>query len=227
MYYLLAFCFLMYFPYVLVNKLTSKHTTNKIVLFKFTLYSATLSMLIGLILVLIEQADFAFDFVTLTTALLFGAMVAVCQLVTFYSLQVTSVAISNMSATASVIIPSFAGMLFFNEAITAGKILGIIAFLIAAYLIIAQNEKEKRPFTLKSLIACLIIFLTSGLGSITMQLFAKYSNGINDSLFLLYAYTFDAIIMLVCVVILSIKNKLQKKRSEHCFFKNASLALRH
>lgn len=177
-------------------------------------------MLIGVILVLIEQTTFVFDFVTLATALMFGVMVGGCRIATFYSLQVTSVAISNMSATASVIIPCFVGMVFFHEAITAGKIIGIIAFLIAAYLIIAQKNKEKQPFTIKSLLACLIVFFTNGFGAIAMQLFAKYANGVSDSLFLFYSYSFETVILLAFIFISSLNNKPQKNEEPVVFSKD-------
>lgn len=213
MYALLAFGFCLYFPNVLVGKLASKDTNNRILVYKYSLYGALLSAGIGLLLVLVNQATVTFDFVTLSTSLLFGVMMSVCQIATLYSLQVTSVAISNMSATVSIIIPCFVGMVFFNESITAGKIIGILIFFIAAYLIIAQNGEEKRSFTMKSLIACLLIFLTSGFGSISMQLFSNYSKGVSDSLFMLYSYIFNSLILFAFILIL-IKKQNADEASE-------------
>ena len=210
MYALLVLCFFLYFPNVLVGKLASKETNNRILVFKYSLYGALLSVGIGLVLVLVNKATFSFDFVTLSTALLFGVMMSVCQIATLYALQVTSVAISNMSATVSIIIPCFVGMFFFNEAITAGKIIGIFVFFIAAYLIITQNGEEKRSFTMKSLIACLLIFLTSGFGSISMQLFSNYSKGISDSLFMLYSYIFNAMILFAFILLLKKKQNVNE-----------------
>lgn len=208
MYALLILCFFLYFPHAFVNKLASKNTENKKVLFAFSLYTAAFSALTGLIVALVEGATFSFDLVTVLTSFLFGIMLAVCQIATFYSMQVTSVAVSNMSATASVIIPCFVGMLFFNEGVTVGKILGIAIFLIAAYLIIAKDRKNKQhSFSAKTLFACLLVFLTNGLGSIAMQLFAEYSVGVSDSVFMFYSYVLNTLTLLVFVLCLQAKNK--------------------
>lgn len=208
MYALLILCFFLYFPHALVNKSASKNMENKKVLFAFSLYVAVFSALTGLIVVLVEGATFSFDLVTVLTSLLFGIMLSVCQIATFYSMQVTSVAVSNMSATASVIIPCFVGMLFFNEGVTVGKILGIALFLIAAYFIVAKDRKdEQRSLSAKALFACLLVFLSSGLGSIAMQLFAEYSVGVSESVFMFYSYLLKTLILLVFVLCLQAKKK--------------------
>lgn len=210
MYGLLVFCFLLYLPHVWLNKLASKDTGNTKILFQFSLYTAIISMVTGLIMVLIEKQTLSFDFVTLSTAFLFGIMLAVCSIFTFYAFRVTSVAIVNMSATSSVIIPCIVGMVFFKEAVSIGKILGIVLFLTAAYFITASNDKSSKTFTLKSLVACILVFLTSGIGSISIQLFSQYSIGVSDSLFMFYSYVFNSLILFVFVFVLSQKEKREK-----------------
>ena len=210
MYGLLVLCFLLHFPNVWLNKLASKDTGNTKVLFEFSLYTAIISMVTGLIMLFIEKQALSFDFVTISTSLLFGIMLAVCSVATFYAFRVTSVAIVNMSATSSVIIPCIVGMVFFKEQVSIGKIVGIILFLIAAYFITASNDKSSKTFTLKSLVACIIVFVTSGIGSISMQLFSQYSTGVSDSLFMFYSYAFNSLILFAFVFVLSQKEKREK-----------------
>lgn len=210
MYWLLIFCVLLYFPVTLIRKLASKKTEGKIILFKFSLLVAIFGVATGFLVVFIEGARFSFDWVTLSTALLFGIMLAVAQVASFSALQTTSVAIVNMSATASVLIPCVVGIIFFREPITVGNAIGIIAFFIAAYFITRPTNKESKSFTTKALFLCLAVFAAEGVGSVAMQLFSKYSTGVKDSVFMLYAYLFNSLILLIYVFILS----KGKKREE-------------
>ena len=219
-YGLLIFCFLLYLPHVWVNKVASKHTESTKILFQFSLYVAAISMVTGLLLVLVERERFSFDFVTVGTALLFGIISAICSISTFYAFRVTSVAVVNMSATSSVIIPCIVGMLFFHESVSVGKILGVALFLIAAYCITTSKNKDDKRFTWKSLLACIVVFLTSGVGSIAIQLFSRYSEGVSDSLFMFYSYVFNSLILLIFVFVLS------KKESGKQHLENSSKDIR-
>ena len=209
MYLLLVVCILLYFPINYVNKKASNHTGNTTVLFCYCLYTAIVGVAIGFFLLLFDGANFKLDTPALLSSLLFGSMIVLCQLVTFYSLRITTGALSNMCNTASVLIPTLFGIIVFKEEFTIGTGIGIVLFFAAAYLISSKNNAttEQKPFTLKTLLACLGVFFSNGLGSVSMQLFAKYSVGVSESGFMFYTYVFTSAILLVFVSILLINAK--------------------
>ena len=191
----------------LVNKLASKNTAEKSAVFTFSLYNAAVGALIGLAVVLIQQTRFSFDVITLSLSAFLGVTLAAYQVALLYALKKTSVAIVNMIVTASVIFPCVFGIVFFEEPVSVGKIVGIVGFLIAAYLITGQSGKQSLSFSWKSLIACVLASLMSGLGSISMQLFSKYSAEGSTSLFMFYSYCFNALTLLLFVCILRKRTK--------------------
>ena len=206
MYGLLIFCFLLYFPLTLVNKLASKNTGEKSTVVRFSLYNAAVGALIGFVVVLIKQTPFSFDFITLSTSVFLGVTLAAYQVAMLYALKQTSVAIVNMITTASVIFPCIFGIFFFKEPVSVGKIVGIVGFLIAAYFITGDNDKKSR-FTWKSLMMACIASLMSGLGSIAMQLFSRYSTGSGNSLFMFYSYCINALTLLIFVCVFNRRTK--------------------
>lgn len=218
MYWLLSVCVLLYIPLILSRKLASKETGDRTVLFKFSLFIAAFGAAIGLILVLIEGAKFSFGWVTISTALLFGVLLAVSQLASFYALQRTSVAVVNMSSTASVLIPCVFGVLFFRETLTLGNAVGIIAFLTAAYLITRTTDKTNQDVTMKGLLACLVVFLADGVGSVAMQLFSRYSVGVSASVFMLYGYLANALVLFVCLFAVKQRAGLEKIGNKTAIF---------
>lgn len=209
MYLLLVICILLYFPINYVNKKASNHTGDTTVLFRYCLYTAIVGVAIGFFLLLFDGANFKLDAPALFSALLFGSMVVLCQLVTFYSLRITTVALTNMCNTASVLIPTLFGIIVFKEEFTIGTALGIVLFFAAAYLISVKNNvaTEQKPFTFKTFLTCLGLFLSNGFGSVSMQLFARYSVGVSESGFMFYTYVFTSAILLVFVSILLINAK--------------------
>ena len=219
MYGLLVVCFLLYFPLTLANKLASKNTVGKSTVVTFSLYNATVGVLIGGLVVLINQTRFSFDFITLSTSVFLGVTLAAYQVAMLYALKQTSVAIVNMITTVSVIFPCLFGVFFFREPVSVGKIVGIIAFLIAAYFITGENNPKKH-FTWKSLMMACIASLMSGLGSIAMQLFSRYSTENSNSLFMFYSYCMNALALLifVCVSNRRTKSTVIERRKERVVF---------
>lgn len=209
MYFLLVVCILLYFPINFINKTSSNHTKDKTVLFRYCLYTASVGAVIGFILLLFDGANFHLDTPAILASILFGAMIALCQLVTFYALSITTVAIATMCNTASVLIPTLFGIAVFKEDFTIGTGIGIVLFLVAAYLISAKNNAstEQKPFTLKTLFACLGVFISNGFGSVSMQLFSRYSVGVKESGFMFYSYFITSLILLVFVSIILLKTK--------------------
>lgn len=199
-YLYLIMIIILYFPLSLTNKLSSDGTTQKSLMLKYGLFRAVIGVVIGLIIMLISKAQFYIDYYTILICIVFGIMLASCMLLTFYSMQVTTIAISTMFSCASTIIPSIVGIVWFDDPITLWKVVGIIIFLFSIYLIVWQTNDDKQRFNIKAFVACMGVFLTCGLGSVSMQLFARCVPDGDESVFMFLSYCVQAVIMLVLYI---------------------------
>lgn len=167
-YIYLLFAVLLYFPLILADKLGSEGTEERAMLFKYSFYRSLIGAALGGLILIFTKSSVHLDLYTVLTSLLFGLMIGLCMLVTFYSMQVTTVAVSSVFKAASVIIPCIFGAVFFDESITFINVVGFVLFLISVYLIVSKTQEKKLKFGMKALLACLGVLFTNGIGSISM-----------------------------------------------------------
>lgn len=215
-YLFLVLAILLYFPLISADKLGSAGTEEKAMLFKYSFFRSVIGIVVGGIALLINGSSFYVDLYTILTALMFGIMLALCMLVTFYSMQVTTVAISNVFKAASVIIPCIFGAMFFNESITLLNVVGFILFLVSVFLIVSKEKEASKKFGLKAFFACLGVLLTNGLGSISIQLFGQCVSGGDEAMFMFISYCIQSLILFVIYIAYSAKGeKSQTKISRN------------
>lgn len=206
----LIFAIMLYFPLILADKLGSEGTEEKAMLFKYSFYRSLIGVLVGGIILLITGSKIRLDLYTVLTSLMFGTMLGFCMLVTFYSMQVTTVAVSSVFKAASVIIPCVFGAVFFGESITFINVIGFMLFLFSVYLIVAKTGEKKIKFGIKALFACLGVLFTNGFGSISMQLFGKCVPDGEETVFMFISYCIQSLILFIIYLVYSKKNKNHK-----------------
>lgn len=214
-YLFLVLAILLYFPLISADKLCSMGTEEKAMLFKYSFFRSIIGIVVGGIGLLINGSSFHVDLYTLLTAIMFGIMLALCMLVTFYSMQVTTVAISSVFKAASVIIPCVFGAMFFNESITFINILGFLLFLLSVFVIVSKKKEDSKKFGLKAFLSCLGVLLTNGLGSVSIQLFGQCVNSGDEAMFMFISYCIQALILFVIYIVYSAKEKSQTKISHN------------
>ena len=210
-YLYLLFAILLYIPLILADKLGSKGTEEKEMLFKYSFYRALIGVAVGGLVLAFSGCAMHFNFYTIFTSLLFGLTLGLCMLVTFYSMQVTTVAISSVFKAASVMIPCVVGALFFEESITFINVIGFVLFLISIYLIVSKTQEKKVKFGLKAFFACLGVLFTNGFGSVSIQLFGKCVPNGEDAVFMFLSYCVQAVFLLMIHLCYTTKNKAKKE----------------
>lgn len=143
-YIYLLFAIMLYFPLILADKFGSEGTEEKAMLFKYSFYRSLIGVAVGGIILLFTGSTIHFDLYIVLTSLLFGTMLGLCMLVTFYSMQVTTVAISSVFKAASITIPCVFGAVFFGELITFINIIGFMLFLFSVCLIVSKTQEKKK-----------------------------------------------------------------------------------
>lgn len=209
-YIYLVFIILLYFPLVLTDKRGSEGTEEKGMLFKYSSFRAVVGVLVGVVSLIVTGSKLQFDFYTVLTATMFGVMSAFCMPVTFYAMQVSTVAVSSVFKAASVIIPCIFGALFFDEAISLVNSIGFAVFLFSIYLIVSKSKENNKGFGIKALLGCLGVLLTNGFGSIAIQLFGKCVPNGNEAVFMFIGYIVQALVLFIIYFSYSVKNNEQK-----------------
>ena len=209
-YIYLLFAIMLYFPLILADKLGSEGTEEKAMLCKYSFYRSLIGVVFGGLILIITGSKIHLDLYTVLTSLLFGLMLGLCMLVTFYSMQVTTVAISSVFKAASVIIPCIFGALFFDESISFVNVIGFILFLVSVYLIVSKTQEKKVKFGIKALLACLGVLFTNGFGSISIQLFGKCVPNGEEAVFMFISYCVQSVILLIIHLGYSANTKTQK-----------------
>lgn len=182
-------------------------------LFKYSFYRSLIGVLFGGLILLFTGSKVHLDLYTVLTSLLFGLMLGLCMIVTFYSMQVTTVAVSSVFKAASAIIPCVFGAVFFNEPITFINVIGFILFLVSVYLIVSKTQEKKVKFGVKALLACLGVLFTNGIGSISIQLFGKCVPDGEEAVFMFISYCVQSVVLLIIHLGYSTQNKTQKAGS--------------
>ena len=206
-YIYLLFIIILYFPIILADKLGSEGAEQKAVLFKYSFYRSLTGIACGAIILIFTGCRINIDLYTVLTSSMFGIMLALCMLVTFYSMQVTTVAISSVFKAASVILPCVFGAVFGTDSINFVNAIGFVLFLLSVYLIVSKTQEKKTKFGIKAFFACLGVLLTNGFGSISMQLFGRLVPGGEEAVFMFFSYCVQSAILLVIYLTYSVKHK--------------------
>lgn len=201
----LVFIVLMYLPITISNKITANETEDTIMLFKNSAFRSLLGIAVGVISFVLSGAALTFDTNTILISLLFGIALGVCMVATFYAMQLTTMTTVYLFMIGATMISCVVGAVFFNEPFTIYNAIGLVILFVALYLVVGKSGEEKKKFGFKAFIACLLVFLTTGLGDVSFQLFAKCTQGVNESVFMLYSYIFQAIILVIVYYIFRAK----------------------
>lgn len=212
-YILLLLIPLMYIPLTTANKFSSSFSEGKAMLFKVSFYRAVIGAAIGAVILMFGEKDYSINKTMLFSSALFGINIAVCTVMSYLAYQHTTVTVNALFAAASVIIPTIFGVIWFNEPFNFYICIGFVCFVSAMGLIVSnKSEENKTKFSSVAFFACLGVFLTSGFGSVSMQIFSKTADNGNVNMFMFFSYVFDAAFALLFYLIAAKKEKNGNKQ---------------
>lgn len=164
---------------------------------------------------------------TLAFGLLFGLLFALTIL--FYNLAVSTGPLSYTAFyfSASMLIPTAAGILFFNEPLTPALIIGALLFLAAFYLLNVPGSmsgnititppKQKK----KWLLFCMLTFLGNGLLAVVQKSHQMISGGTQASGLMLVGFLSASVFYFIVYLLM---RKIHRKGSENCTVTARSVA---
>ncbi len=141
----------------------------------------------------VEASWFPFSF------LIGGAFIGVFFLFALSS-QKAGIAITAVSSKMSVVIPTLAGFILFFEQGSIVKILGILLALLALYMALRKDKKDKIKLSWKVILLPLFLFLGTGINDLMMKIAEHYY--VTDDLLLLLANIFFVALLIGSSVLL-------------------------
>lgn len=174
------------------NKKTSNEICNAPMLLKYGVFKNMLSAALGLALVLSMKTTFHFHALTILIAAFSGVSLLLGSFCSIYAMKSGTVSINSMFATAGMIIPIFAGALFFQKTISPLQIVGLGLFFVSAYLLILSSRKTYETFSTKTLLLLIGSLFANGCTMLAQQLFTQFVPDGNISLFSCLTFAISA-----------------------------------
>ena len=149
---------------------------------EFNFNKATAGSILFLILALIS--GFSFHLPTLLFGAAYGVSLCISMHAGFRALAIGPMALSSIIASFSLVIPFLFGIIFWSEAVTVFKIVGIVLLLCSIALI---NGKKESGFSVKWLVYVLIVLFADGICSVIQKMHQMSYPGLYQTEFVFFA----------------------------------------
>ena len=138
----------------------------------------------SLFLILALISGFSFHLPTLWFGIAYGVSLCVSMHAGFRALAIGPMALSSIIASFSLVIPFLFGIIFWSEAVTVFKIVGIVLLLCSIALI---NGKKESGFSVKWLVYVIIVLFSNGICSVIQKTHQMYYPGLYQTEFIFFA----------------------------------------
>ncbi len=174
---------------------------------KFGIFKNLFSAFFACLMVIVSGCNFNYSIPLLGCALAFGFLIAIDLTNYLFLAKTGTIAlISVVQQAASLILPTLAGIIFFNNSVKPIQWLFVSTLILASVMLCSFSKEIYDGFSAKSAIMLIIRFFACGLGSISMQVFAKIGDG-NTNLFLMSAYIFASCFIFATLKIINIREQ--------------------
>lgn len=137
-----------------------------------------------------------FSTLTLGIGVLFGALYVATLVTYYYAMQTGPLSYSSFFNSASMLIPTLAGLFIWNEPFTWQVGTGILLFLGAFYLITVPGGAKGQKISKKWVLFCLMSCLFNGCCSLTIKTHQMVMAGQESTELLLSGYFMSAVLAL-------------------------------
>lgn len=169
------------------------------------------------VFVIISGFKFSFDSYLLKYSVLMGIAYAVCMVTLTFALKVGNLSLSGLIISASLIMPTFYGIIFLHNRISACFIIGLVTLVVALVFVNlggkwqTDNEKPKDKMsktnindanknTVKWLIFILIAAITNGFTSIIQTAQQTAYSGAMKNEFMIIALVIASVAILIVAI---------------------------
>ncbi len=207
--------FILYFAQAITNAEGSKVSGNSREVLAFGMLKnifATAFSLITLLVFLKSDGIGEVNGFTLPVSLLAGVSQAICTFLIISLLKRISLIQVNLFMTAGIIVPTVLFSIFFGEALTFLKILGILVFLISAVFILGVKKPSDLIAKKGDILPLFTLFFFYGLILFSHKAYPTLIEGGSVSLFSLLMYGSSTIIMTLIMLFTKKKDEISSEK---------------
>lgn len=207
-----------------VQKICSKRVSNSVksgeLFFRYGAFYQFVAALFSLITLAIV-GFYGFNLPTVLCALASALLFAVDLYAGIEVLKGCSMTIATMFSLGGLIISCVLSIFMFDEPMSVFQAVGLALFFVGAYLLTPSKSKEKKKISLKTYILLFISFLVNGFVMIVQKYFSQKVMGGNVAMFSFLTFVLNALILLSCAVVLTVKRKNKEKAEAAVTIENA------
>lgn len=133
------------------------------------------------------------DLLTLLTAALMGLSLAAGTLCSLEAMRSGTVILCTMAGSAGLLLPIFAGALWWGESVSVWQWMGIAVLLVSGWLLVGSSRKIYTNFSGKTLLLLAGSLLFNGLTMVAQKLFSLYAEGGNAASFNFWGFLISAL----------------------------------
>lgn len=190
-----------------LNKQTSRYTGTRERSLRFGTFFELATALFSLIY-LCFTGFYGFNRITVLCALLTGICFLIELLTALAAMRGAPLVLCNFCALGGgIILPSVAGIFFFNEPLSLPQWLGVAIFFLAVWFLSPSEKRSEHKVTAKTASILFLNFLVNGFCSLIGKYFAVREVSGNVALFTCLSYAFSASLFGLCALLLTIKER--------------------
>lgn len=160
------------------------------------------------------SGDFSgFDTITILIATCSGLFLALNSYVGIKSLQGGPIVLSSLFGTAGLFVPCILGAIFFDETLSFPQIICILAFLVAALLLVDSSKKIFDGFSMKTLVFLILNLISNGMVMFSQKLFGMCRPEGNVALFSFLTFLIPTVFMAIILPFIYKKEQSGEKLS--------------
>ncbi len=197
-----------------VQKICSKRVSNSVksgeLFFRYGAFYQFVAAFFSLITLAIV-GFYGFNVPTVLCALASALLFAVDLYTGIEVLKGCSMTIASMFSLGGLIISCVLSIFMFDEPMSVFQAVGLVFFFVGAYLLTPSKSKEKKKISLKTYILLFISFLVNGFVMVVQKYFSQKVVGGNVAMFSFLTFILNALILLSCAVVLTVKRNAKEK----------------
>ena len=201
---------------VFTKRAASSVPKNMIGYLKYTTYYQFLAGLFALGLFIIEVikiGEVVEIGATLTYASISGFALAICCMCGVYALGTGTMVLNSLFGTAGLLIPTIASMFLYGEILRPLQWIGILIFMVGAYLLIGASKDTYGKFSIKTFLVLVLSLVTNGLTMLMQKMFGM--NVVGGSVSLFSFSSFFSGVFVMCLFLLCVFPIYRKRLSEN------------
>lgn len=176
---------------VLIKKYNARHTAGGM------FFTGILSLFALVFFFVSDKNGLYFPTDMLPYAISFGFIFCISYFLTFVALACGSFTLSMLIISYSLVFPILFGIIFLHEPISVFTCTGLILLMISLYFVRENKDEKEKKFSVKWLVAIIIVTLGNGLLAIIQKMQQlKFNNECNNE-FMIIGLTVSASVLLI------------------------------